>query len=185
MREFEYYLLEQIKRHPSMQPQDILKQCYQAAFGAEHLLQDKERAKQYIKEEYDRVTAKDIPLYEPISAQICRVNLAAWKYHRLPVSWLFPMIASSPFKGEEGKGIFEKYLQTAEGKLTVASVTFSVSDWKEYLTTYKKEGLRPVHHSPQYRDKEQPAYRIVDKKFVFFFPLLKLFGKARNIGRSV
>ena len=68
MMDFEKYLTEQLHNHPSAEPQDILKLCYQAAFGAEHLLKDAEKAKAYLQAEHDAVTAADIPLYEAVSA---------------------------------------------------------------------------------------------------------------------
>ena len=37
---FSDHLKKQLSLHPSMQPQDIVKLCYQAAFGAEPLLPD-------------------------------------------------------------------------------------------------------------------------------------------------
>lgn len=37
---FKSYLLEQIQMHRAMQPQDIVKLCYQAAYGAEHLIEN-------------------------------------------------------------------------------------------------------------------------------------------------
>ena len=85
------YLLEQVNRHPSMQAQDMIKLCYQAAHGAEHLLSDLDAAKTYLEKEYYAVEAEDIALYEVISDQICRVNLAAWKARKLPIEWLFYM----------------------------------------------------------------------------------------------
>ena len=36
--DFTTCLREQLRRHPSMQPQDVIKLCYQAARGAEHLI---------------------------------------------------------------------------------------------------------------------------------------------------
>ena len=49
---FKDYLQEQVCLHPTMQPQDVVKMCYQAAFGAEHLLADKEAAFTWLKREY-------------------------------------------------------------------------------------------------------------------------------------
>ncbi|MBR6541909.1 MAG: hypothetical protein IKT73_01750, partial [Anaerotignum sp.] len=92
---FERYFLEQLHRHPSMKAQDVVKMCYQAAFGAEHLLQDKARAEAYFMKEYEETEAKEMPLFEEISENICRVNLAAWKYHSLPAVWLFRIFAAS------------------------------------------------------------------------------------------
>ncbi len=33
---FEKCLTEHIKSHPALRPQDVIKFCYQATFGAEH-----------------------------------------------------------------------------------------------------------------------------------------------------
>ena len=40
MRSFETYILDQAHLHPAFAPQDAIKLCYQATFGAEHLLQE-------------------------------------------------------------------------------------------------------------------------------------------------
>ena len=66
----ELYLREHIKKHPFMQPQDIIKLCYQAANGAEHLLEDVKAAEVYFKSEYDKVPAIKGELYEKISDDV-------------------------------------------------------------------------------------------------------------------
>ena len=63
---------------------NFVKQCYQAAFGAEHLLTDLAAAEEYFSAEYVRVAAVDAPLYERISPHVCRVNLSAWRKSGLP-----------------------------------------------------------------------------------------------------
>lgn len=178
---FTTYLLEQVKKHPSLQPQDVLKLCYQAAFGAEHLLRDREKAKVYLQQEYDNVIAAERPLFEEISDAIVRVDLSAWKFHGLPADWLFEMLAASPF-GAEGETAFREYLKQAEDALP--QMPFSPADWQAYLQEYEKTGLAPVHHSEIYRAKENPAYRIVDKKFIRIFPILQK-AAARKEGVCV
>ena len=171
--DFEQYLLEQIQMHPAVQPQDIWKLCYQAAFGPEHLLSDLQGAKAYLEKEYEITAEQDIPLYEPISEEICRVNLAAWKFHGLPVEWLFRIFASSCGKRADGEVLFRAYLQRAEEVLSGVSVGFSCEDWKAYARSRREAGLSPVHHSPLYRQRETPAYRIVNRRFVRLFPILQ------------
>lgn len=173
MKHFEKYLLEQLQMHPSAQPQDVVKLCYQAAFGAEHLLKDVERAKKYLEEEFEATESRDIPLYEPVSADICRVNLAAWKFHELPVEWLFGMLTASPFEAEEGKTAFREYLQAAGKIVRTGAVGFSAENWQSYLAEYEKTELSPVHHSQQYREKELPAYRVVSRKYMDLIPILE------------
>ena len=168
---FERYFLEQLHRHPSMKAQDVVKMCYQAAFGAEHLLQDKARAEAYFMKEYEETEAKEMPLYEEISENICRVNLAAWKYHSLPAAWLFRIFAASCGKREGGEELFYSYLKQAEALLVETLI--SQEEWQIYLAEYEKKGLSPVHHSDNYREKEHPAYRIVDRKYIRLLPILQ------------
>ncbi len=167
MMDFEKYLTEQLHNHPSAEPQDILKLCYQAAFGAEHLLKDAEKAKAYLQAEYDAVAAADIPLYESVSADIVRVNLAAWKYHSIPALWLFRMMAFSAAEKQGGEPLFRALLQKAEGIVPFPA------EWKAYTAEYLKGDLSPVHHSQTYREQEQPAYRIIGSHFVRIFPILQ------------
>ena len=171
--DFANYLLEQIRMHPAMQPQDIWKLCYQAAFGPEHLLNDLQRAKEYLEKEYEATAAAAVPLYEPISDEVCRVNLAAWKFHGLPVAWLFRLFAASCRKRAHGEAMFRAYLQRAEEMLSVASVGFSRGAWEDYVRSRKEAGLSPVHHSDFYRQQENPAYRIADRRFTRIFPILQ------------
>lgn len=167
MMDFEKYLTEQLHNHPSAEPQDVLKLCYQAAFGAEHLLQDAKKAKAYLQGEYEAVTAADMPLYEAVSADIVRVNLAAWKYHKMPVEWLFQMMASSGAEKQGGEVLFRELLQKAE------KIVPFPAEWKDYTAAYLQGELSPVHHSESYRQTEQPAYRIIGSHFVKLFPILQ------------
>ena len=47
---FKDYLDYELNTKKSMELQDVIKMCYQAAFGAEHLLEDLERALAYFDE---------------------------------------------------------------------------------------------------------------------------------------
>lgn len=177
---FEKYLTEQINLHPSVMPQDIVKMCYQAAFGAEHLLSNINSAKAYFDKEYSETKAMDIPLYEKISDDICRVNLSAWKKAGLPGEWLFRMFVGSCDVQNNGNDTFSDYLKTAEKILLQINICFSFSDWQEYLSEYKKHGLTAVHHSPEYRECEKPAYRIVNSQYMRLLPVLKKASEFKN-----
>ena len=177
---FSDHLKKQLSLHPSMQPQDIVKLCYQAAFGAEHLLPDPAKAKAYFETEFQKVSAADIPLYEEISPDICRVNLSAWKKEDLPAEWLFRMFLGTATIPQGGETTFLQYLEAAEQVLSAHSVSFSREEWETYLCNYKKEGLRAVHHSDLYRMAEQPAYRIVRKQFLRLLPVLQAAAKLQK-----
>lgn len=191
----EKFIMAQINLHPSVQPQDIVKLCYQAAFGAEHLLSDLGAAREYFNKEYAQTEGRDLPLYERISEHVCRVNLAAWKYRGLPQEWLFTMFVMSAsvigsgdaatvcrelyhddFKAkyqEERRELFFEYLDRAEKVLTHVHIDFTLNDWQIYLDEYRKNGIRAVHHSSTYRECEKPAYRIVNSQYIRLLPVLE------------
>ncbi len=176
---FEQHLIQQALTHSSTQPQDIIKQCYQAAYGAEHLLSDLSRAHAYLEQEFSCVTASpEIPLYERISPQVCRVNLAAWKQRALPLAWLFRMFAASAsVSADRDRAMqqFSAYLDTADALIQKnrLPVSFSIEVWTNALSTYKNSGMTAVHHSAPYRQAEHPAYRILRYEYVRLLPILE------------
>jgi len=100
----ETYLREQIKKHPSARPADLVKLLYQARYGAEHLLTDIPAAREYFMREFSSVPADDADLFEEISPDYARVNFSAWKKKDLPPEWLFRMFAltaSRPVQTEQ------------------------------------------------------------------------------------
>ena len=158
---FEFYFAEQLKKHPSMKYQDAIKLCYQAAFGAEHLLSDIERARSYLYEEFDSVLPTEEPLFEQISSDFVRVNLGAWKRENLPISALFEVFKSSATVTRNSKEAFFSYLEAAGRIMERNTFDFNRGTWIEFLEEYKKSGISPVHHSADYRGKENPHYRVV------------------------
>ncbi len=163
---FTDYLTEQWKLHPSIQPQDIIKLCYQAAFGAEHLLLDTDRAKAYFIQEWENTPADSSqPLYETISEYVCRINLASWKAKGRSPEALFAKFALSAAVATGSKELFEEYLSDAES-FVLNNYIFPLKDWADFLTEYKKIGSPAVHHSESYRQSEHPAYRIIRKEYL-------------------
>lgn len=180
---FQHYLIDQAVAHPASQPQDIIKQCYQAAYGAEHLLSDMDRAHAYLEREYASLTASDaLPLWEPISPQVCRVNLAAWKRRAFPLDWLFRMFvasASISVDRQQATDQFLTYLNTADALIQTGNLTasFPAEEWSDALSAYKNSGMTAVHHSDTYRQAEHPAYRIIRYEYVRLLPILEAVAK--------
>lgn len=166
---FAQYLRAQYRLHPSMQPQDAVKLCYQAAYGAEHLLTDTAAAEKYFAAEFASVEPRDVPLYETISPEVCRVNLAAWKAAGLPGEWLFNLFAASVRVRRGSAELFSAYLAAAQCILPL-------ENWKVFLASYAGGA---VHHSDAYRAAESPAYRIVDRRFLPLLPILERIAETR------
>lgn len=175
---FQDYLQEQVSIHPSMQPQDVVKLCYQAAFGAEHLLVDKEAALIWLQKEFDeiKVTETSEKLYEQIHEKVCRINLREWKRRNIPLIWLFRMfVESASFTDACGEENFTKYLEEAKMMIQKGEFPFTAEEWEKT----GKQG--PVHHSEAYRQQERPAYRIVCSRYIRLLPVLeKLAGLSKE-----
>lgn len=166
--DFSFYLKTQLEHHPSMQMQDIIKMCYQATFGVEHMLADTERAKNYFTKEYETTPADHAcPLYEPISENFCRVNLAAWKAKNLESRDLFDLfVATANFNVPGTETDFDNFAKSAEQLIAEGLFPFSLEEWQNYYTAYKNNGMHPVHHSDAYRLAERPAYRLIRKSLL-------------------
>ena len=175
---------EQAARHPSMEPQDAVKMCFQAAFGAEHLLEDREAAREWFLREYNQVQPRiEEPLKEDISAEFARMNLGAWKASQLPPEWLFGMFvetASVVDDAGSGRELFKRNMNMI-GQLAKEGVFgFGADAWEEYLQSYPVKEPVPVHHSESYRRAEKPAYRLVDRQICSLVPLLEVIHNKRQ-----
>lgn len=167
---FSQYVKEQARLHPTMQMQDAMKLCYQAAFGAEHAITEPAEVKKYLRAELKAVKADAaMPLYECISDSVCRVNLPAWKARKWPVDWLFRMFTAS---ARRGGAIcrFQEEISLLAGR---GELPFEQKKWDTYVKAYMMSEPRPVHHSDIYRETEKPAYRLVSARFLPIFPILE------------
>ncbi len=173
-RHFRTYLQEQAQLHPSMQAQDVVKMCYQAAYGAEHLLTDMNAAFLWLKKEYEMIEVTEVSekLYELLDDKTCRINLREWKRRKMPVEWLFHIFTESAvYAGKDGERDYATYMEEAGELIGQGVFSFSMQDWEET----GKQG--PVHHSELYRQQEKPAYRIVCTRYIRILPILEQLAK--------
>ena len=156
------YVTAQLHIHPSMTPQDVGKLCYQAAHGAEHLLADPDRARSYLERELEATPADGrIPLVEPISDTVARVNLAAWRFRGLSADRLFDLFVATAQVSGGGEDRLLAYLTEVGEWIEKSGCPIPPAEWQDFLRRYGEAGYPAVHHSEAYRKAERPAYRIV------------------------
>lgn len=144
-----------------MRPQDMIKLCYQAAYGAEHLLPDADRARDYLHRELDACAADAAqPLYEEISPDLCRINLPAWKAHGYPEEALLALFMQACAPRQDGETRLNALLAQAEVLCAQGALPFELAEWQAELTNYRRQPPRAVHHSDAYRAAEHPCYRL-------------------------
>lgn len=182
------FLVEQFAAHPSMTPRDAVKLCFQAAFGAEHSLEDLEGARRYFDDEFQSTPASDAPLYERISEDAIRVNLSAWKARGLRGEWLFRLFARSARIRTDPKKAQAAFIASVKATEVIArngEAPFTLASWLLYRTAYETGGVRAVHHSEAYRQAEKPAYRVVRAQYARIFPVLEALARTESAAPHV
>lgn len=182
--EFSACLAAALRERAAMQPRDVIKYCYQAAFGAEHLLRDTAAAERYFYKEYEAVEPVDEALYEPLSPAVGRVSLKAWKRKGLPPEWLFRMFVFSAALPQEDGERFEQYLRQADDLIRAGAAPFAADAWAETLAAYRAGGGGAVHHSDGYRRAYAPSYRVVSGQFRPLLPVLERLAALEETQRA-
>ena len=155
---------EQMRRYPESEIRDLVKLAWQSAWGAAHGVADRERAWKYFSREFSAAVPDDLPLFEVISPDYCRVNLGAWKKAGLPGKWLFNMFCASAEILPESEKIFNGYIDQLGQLLGERR-----GELDEFMKKYRGGA---VHHSASYRKRYRPSYRLVNIRFITAFPVL-------------
>ena len=161
-------ILEQVKRYPLMEVVDVTKLLYQKNFGCGHIISNKAKAKDYLKDEYELVVEdKDIPLTEYVGNGFLRINLARYKAENLEINDLFDAFYLS--SKEEIKGI-EGFLEDVEifrEMIEDGEVLFDLNEFDLFFNKYVDSNMPMISHSELYHDVYDPHYRIVHEKYWF------------------
>ena len=182
---FKNQLRTQAALHPAMQPQDVLKMCYQAAFGAEHLLKDAQAARDFLTREWEETEGdSDEALYERISNEVCRLNIRAWKGQNLPMEWMLNLFVHSCKPLPNAQNRFFAFLGSVDALCAADGLPFGIEEWKAAKEAYLQGGVRPLHHSEAYRLAERPAYRVMDTRFLRLLPLLLSAHAVKSKGQA-
>ena len=160
------YLKQQFELHRSFEPQDLVKLCFQASFGAEHILTDKSASYKYLIDEYNNIESTNELLYEEISDEIVRVNLGAWKRLDYNIDEFFDIFVKSVVFKEKNIELFYGMIEDTKNFLSLYGYDDLLDSLKEFMDSYLENGIVPVHHSDEYRTYNHPSYRIVKKELL-------------------
>ena len=162
MNNIKEILLNEYKKYPSMEITDYMKLIFQHVNGGNHLLINKEKALQYLLDEYQEVTtSKDVPLYEDIGNNIVRINLARYKYQGLDINKLFEIfvLSASSFT-KDIKAMEEAFLEL-KNLAKEKKIPLNIEELEEFLSWYRKNDYPLLSHSEIYKKLYNPHYRII------------------------
>lgn len=165
------------ERYPLAKPCDFVKLLFQQEFGGEHLLQDPQKAREYLEEEYrvwiSRERKEQEPLWENLGEGVGRLHLKAVDPECFPLECLHRMFIMSAENKTGSKDSFQKKLKILREEAEMGRFTFSLSQLDDFLRPYEASGAGSVRHSPEYREAYAPAYRLIDSRYIPLLPVIR------------
>lgn len=150
------------QQHQAVQPQDVYKLLFQRVFGPEHLI-DNLRAVQerlYLEVLHLPEAPTTLPVVEPLSLVLCRVNLLPFIRQGGSVSGLWKALRQTVHDYQPGT---QEDLLRAWSLFRHTSYAGNFMDeqleqfWQQMATA----GFPAVHHSRAYAAANTPHYRVV------------------------
>jgi len=161
--DWEEVLTSQFERYPLMQVQDLYKLIYQAAKGAEHLINDQVRFREaFLKEWNATATDDEIPLLETIApgGSVMRIHFAACRSAGINADTIYEKVLASTegFTGDPQR--VNVYWETARS-LAEKFNWFPAGCMGEFLQNMHEKYLSVVRHSAVFKNTYQPHYRLI------------------------
>ena len=155
---------EELKYFPKATIIDIYKLFYQGSFGAAHILTNKEKAKQYLKEELVNMKGEIISPFYKISYlnDYFRVDLR-WISKEIEFEQIWKMLKNSAVI--ENKVKWENWeieWEAIKSKLDEMGFEYSRSEEAEVEQILSQKQI--VHHSAIYKKLYNPHYRVISEK---------------------
>ena len=156
----------QLATYPKSQLQDIYKAFYQEHFGAEHMITDKEAARNYLDQELATMQDKRDGIYvEPIgmSGDYVRVYLIAVSHKILSSSQLLKAFIESAGDHKSPTISWTTKWQAIVEVVDEVSPGLGSDDERAMLLQASLNN-QAVHHSQAYNAAYHPHYRIVTRE---------------------
>ncbi len=164
-------VLDEVKKYPELEIQDLYKLAYQAAMGNEHIMADTIRALKYLREELSSVEASGTePLIELLRSDsaMARVNLRSFKAQKYDAQKLFSAMLKTAIEFKPSLDMLKIFLRDIEKLAEDKKLPFKKSVVSNYFKEMEKNNYPPMHHSKKVQEKYKPSYRIISGKEITF-----------------
>jgi len=165
--EFSAILAAHYQTHAALAPRDVYKLIYQAVFGPEHSIDNRRAAMEglYLEVLHLPDTPVTMPLLEPLSPLLCRVNLQPFVQQGGSVRALWQCFYQTVREYQPGTlvdldRLWKFFLATAWAQRYDAAC---LEQFRQQMAT---ANFAPVHHSQQYAEANAPHYRVVLRALV-------------------
>lgn len=164
---FKELLINQFNKKEKAEIQDYIKLIYQATFGGEHLITNKEKTLSFLKIESEEMV-KEVPFYEPlyeiISNDYVRVNLRPFLKAGYSLESLNDSFANQ--KSTNTFSLLEDRLSFFKSLVDEDIIKINKNELTVFLEKYRLNNYPVFHHSNTYRENYFPNYRVVPFSFI-------------------
>lgn len=158
-------VLDYCKQNTDVEIDDILKFLYQSCMGCEHLVSDFDKAWVWIEDEYMRADSDDLPAVESLDGDFCRVHLKAMK-DKEALKKLCEFFVLSSKSHTDGVERLENELNRLIVLADNNELKFSKKEMQDAIEQWRRQGFSAIHHSESFRNKHNPAYRVIAKEYL-------------------
>jgi hypothetical protein len=162
-------LIDHLRRYPQLAVQDLYKLIFQASMAAEHAVSDVSAARDSLAQELKTlVGGLDEPLIDPISpdGRIVRIHLRPYLLSQGDPSALVLAFVRTAQQYHGSVAMLQRYWCEAEDLAAMGLLPFPTDKLRRVFTSMQTKGFPAVHHSADYREAYQPAYRVIIQAFL-------------------
>jgi hypothetical protein len=166
-------LLDELRRHPQSQLQDLYKFAYQAAMGNEHIMADSVEMEKYLSQELADVTAggsEDLVEYLTPDSSAVRVNLRPLKKLNGCARKLVSLMIKSTHVFVPSRAKLRLYLNDIEKLAEDGVIPFKKEAVQAYFKELQEKQFPAMHHSKIFEETYKPAYRVIAGCYVADLP---------------
>ena len=174
-KEFISLLNSHLKTYPKMQPQDVVKLCYQQAFGSSHFCGNEKTALTSIRKEMEQCTATPhLPLLEPLDSNghQFRLSLSAAKAAEISPKILAKAFVLDSKTTPQNSLWFSQALNCLNKLAEHHFFPFDAKQMQAYLLMYQQTGYSAVNHSEEFHNAYEPHYRVFRGQVARLLPLI-------------
>lgn len=147
------YILSEIKLHPNLNEQDLVKLIYQRTYGPKHILTNLENSKKYLVYEFNNLPSQSYGSYE-IGNNLIRVDLKEVK----DIDLFFDSLVNTSKTINGTKEEYNSNIELLINCIKENNLNYNIDKIKELASLNQ-----PVHHSDIYNKMYLPHYRIIRK----------------------
>ena len=159
-------------RYPDLEVEDLYKLLHQAVAGPAHAIENPDMAREWMKLEWANL---DGPLegeeaFEPLSAdgRLVRLNLRPWRADGdSPEAVLNAFVRTAGTLPPDTARIRAELdaISACSGRIAIG-LPIPASEVQSFFSDRAADGYPAIHHSENYRQAYQPAYRVVFRSYL-------------------